>query len=241
DASTQPGYVGAPLISIDSLFVPPGVDGLTVTAAATTIRGFAINRFNRGIVLDGLGHDTVAGNYLGIEDNGATAGGNTIGIGVYSPSNVIGGPGANDANVISGNAEEGVQIAAAGGNRVLGNNIGTDASGTASVPNFIGVSVESNSNTIGDVSNGRPNGCAGNTTSGVLLTGASTNVVDFNDIGTDVYGANAVANGTAGIDITGGTSPANGNAGSFNVISGNGGPGLVIETTTPGNASGADF
>src|SRR3954453_18473974 len=239
--ATQPGYVGAPLISIDNLFLPPSVDGLVVNASETTIRGLAITRFNRGIVLNGAGPDTVVGNYLGFNNAGVGSTGNTIGIGVYSPSNVIGGPAPDDANVISGNTQSGVDIAVAGGDRGLGNYIGIDPSGTSAAGDGPGVSVESNLNTIGDVSNGRPNVISGNAGDGVEIDGSSNSVVDFNYIGTDVYGTSAVPNGGAGLHIHGSTNPANGTAGSFNVISGNSGAGVLIDTTTPDNAQGLDF
>jgi CSLREA domain-containing protein len=238
DASSQPGYAGAPLITIDNDFLPPSADGLTVDSSGSTIRGFAITRFNRGIVLTGQGHDTVAGNYLGYNGLGA---GNTIGVGAYSPSNVIGGPAQGDANVISGNTQTGVDIAVAGGNRVLGNYIGTDPSGTSIAPNGIGVSIASNSNTIGASANGRRNVISGNSNDGVLLDDSSNNLVDFNYIGTDVYGANSVPNGGAGLHFQGGSTPATGNEGSLNVISGNNGFGVFVDTPVPNNAQGLDL
>ncbi|MFL6036908.1 MAG: NosD domain-containing protein [Gaiellaceae bacterium] len=238
DATTQRGYVGAPQITIDGAFLPPSDDGLTVSASATTIRGLAITRFNHGIVLSGPGNDTVVGNYLGY--SGAVVA-NTIGIGVYSPNNHIGGPAAGDANVISGNSQAGVDIAVAGGNRVLGNFIGTDPSGTSAAPNGTGVSVASDSNTIGDVANGRRNVISGNAGDGVAIDGVKSTTVDFNYIGTDVYGTSALPNGGAGLHIHGGTDPASGTEGSSNVISGNDGAGVLIDTTVPGNAQGLDF
>ena len=124
---------------------------------------------------------------------------------------------------------------------MLGNFIGTDPSGTSPAPNGLGVFVESDLNTIGDVSNGRPNVISGNTSDGVELDGASNNVVDFNYIGTDVYGTSALPNGGAGLHVQGGASPANGNAGSLNVISGNGGAGVLVDSTVADNAQGLDF
>ena len=48
DATTQPGYAGAPLIALNGTGAGAGVDGLKVTAGDTTIRGLVVNQFRWG-------------------------------------------------------------------------------------------------------------------------------------------------------------------------------------------------
>lgn len=56
DATTQPGYSGAPVVELNGAGAGAGVNGLTVTAGNTTIRGLAINQFGAlGIDLEGRG------------------------------------------------------------------------------------------------------------------------------------------------------------------------------------------
>jgi CSLREA domain-containing protein len=240
DATTQTGYAGSPLIQLDGTFAGSGIDGLGVFADGTTIRGLAIRRYNHAITLHSPGGDTVAGNYLGIGLSGGSAAANRVGVSVVSPNNTIGGPAAADRNVISGNSVRGVEIAAQL-NHVFGNYIGTDASGSFAVPNNVGVLLADDNNTIGDNVAGDRNVISGNATVGVLIAGASSNTVDDNYIGTDADGTSAIPNGSAGIQILGGTTPANGNGGSFNVISGNNGPGVLINTNAADTAQNTQF
>ena len=88
-----------------------------------------------GVVFSGAGATggAVQNDLIGTDVTGETALGNA-GDGVYlanAPANLIGGLGASDGDVISGNGLTGVRIEGAGAsaNVVVGNLIGTDATG----------------------------------------------------------------------------------------------------------------
>lgn len=160
---------------------------------------------------------------------------------VNAGSTLIGGTVAGSGNVISGNAfdpavkkPQGVRLEEAVGVVVQGNRIGTDATGMRALPN--------RGNGIGlwnvtDSLIGGPIGAARNVVSanglaGVVLSGSSSrNLIQGNYIGTDATGTNGLGgHGRAGIEIgavrnniIGGTAP-----GSGNVISGNGGAGVLM-------------
>ena len=109
---------------------------------------------------------------------------------------------------------------------VQGNKLGTDPTGTASVPNyFAGVEIENSTlNTIGGGVAGAGNLISGNTLLGVALRNNCTqSFVQRNLIGTDVTGMAALANGTTGVNVI--DSPNNRIGGiqssEGNVISGN--------------------
>ena len=119
-------------------------------------------------------------------------------------------------NVISGNANSGVQIDGAGTsqNVVAGNDIGTDVSGQFAIPNGMGIYLEAGvtDNTIGGLATtpgtGAGNVISGNTNAGVDITGTGTagNVVVGNLIGTNAAGTAALANVQDGILIQSGGS-----------------------------------
>ena len=186
DATSQPGYVDAPIIQIDGsqIFTPgsnpprqaPNVTGLIVRARST-VRGLVINRFTgSGLILQGGSGSTVAGNYIGVGLDGETSLGNGVnGVGVVdSRNNVVGGLDARDRNVVSGNGSSGIVIASAlgqvlnGGNTIVGNLIGTDATGMFDVGNqFSGVTLNTAGNLIGGLVPGAGNVIAFNRVSGV--------------------------------------------------------------------------
>jgi murein DD-endopeptidase MepM/ murein hydrolase activator NlpD len=159
-----------------------------------------------------------------------------------APGNTIGGMEPGARNLISGNEwGEGVYIGGSGatGNRVEGNYIGTDVTGTAAVPNVYGVLIDNASNnTIGGTTSGAGNLISGNW-EGVRISGSSAtgNQVQGNYIGTNAAGTAAVPNNygvsinwSASDNIIGGTT-----SGAPNLISGNRVFGIVLRVGATGN------
>lgn len=243
DATTQPGFAGKPIVEINGgLLVGGGLDGLSVTGGSSTIRGFVVNRFSgSGIELDTQGGNTVAGNYLGTNVTGMYSAANS-GEGVFidaSPSNVVGGTAPSDRNVISGNFWRGILIEDPGsfGNAVEGNFIGTDFTGTAPIPNQIGVYLyDAPGNTIGGTAAGAGNVVSGNTQFGiyVVFAGSTGNKIQGNTIGLDAPRAAGVPNGFAGIELLDGDANTVGGVepGAGNVIALNDSIGVSIGGTT---------
>lgn len=162
--------------------------------------------------------------------------------------NVIGGAGPGDRNVISGNSNNGVWVQDSS-NLVQGNFVGTDVTGTLPLGNrHDGIRLVS-----GPASCGPKGGCVpasnadGNVVVGNLVSANAENGIDIarfadtgptsdqnviqgNYIGTDVTGLVALGNLRNGVAIRAGSNNTIGGttAGSRNVISGNGGAGVVI-------------
>lgn len=95
----------------------------------------------------------VIGNYIGLDVNGeALPNQNGIQITGLSENNTIGGTEDNERNVISGNLREGILISGsnANENKIRGNFIGTDVSGTTAIGNRVGVYIsEGNGTSVG--------------------------------------------------------------------------------------------
>jgi parallel beta-helix repeat protein len=174
---------------------------------------------------------SVQGNFVGTDVTGTMPLGNhSYGIqaGGGSSEAVIGGTSPAARNVISGNFSDAVNLGSGGGagHAVLGNFIGTNASGSAAIPNGgYGVHVSATPGmTIGGGAAGAGNLISGNTSGGIYLAGFLTfdNVVQGNRIGTDAAGTVALPNGADGIRIEGsdgntigGPSPGEGNVAAF--------------------------
>ena len=255
DGTTQTSNIGntngsGPEVELDGTGAGAASSGLHITAGNSVVRGLVINRFSQsGIEVSGGTGTTIVGNYIGTNINGtAQAGNNQQGILVSdSTGNTIGGTSDADRNVISGNRLRGLLIyeTAASGNQILGNYIGTNATGTASLTNQqIGLYIwNAPGNTIGGTAAGAANVISGNTWYGVYAWGpsASGNLIQGNTVGLDVTRTVAVPNGDgvtrAGVAISsapgntiGGTA-----AGAANVISGNTGCGVYIVGETADN------
>ncbi|MEZ5729493.1 MAG: hypothetical protein R3E48_16775 [Burkholderiaceae bacterium] len=245
-------YVGT---DVTGLVAAPNVShGISIIAGANnTIGGTGAQDGNvvsgngaSGIVLNlGATGNFVQGNLIGLGADGTTTLGNTtfgvtIGPGGASPGNTIGGSVAGARNIISGNGATGVRIGLGDGNTVLGNYIGTDASGSASRPNLDGIQVYSANNTIGGTGALEGNLVSGNTSTGIVISGASAsgNQVLGNFVGTNAAGSLALGNGDNGISIGAGAA---GNtiggtaAGSRNLVSGNTGGIDISGAGTDGN------
>jgi hypothetical protein len=97
DAQTQPNWSSVPIIEINGAGVPAAQSGFAISAGASTVRGFVMNRFlgdnnNGAILISGAGGNTVQGNYLGTDAAGSAASPNYQGIRIDgSPGNLIGG------------------------------------------------------------------------------------------------------------------------------------------------------
>ena len=97
DATTQPGYVGVPLIKLTGGSAGAGTSGLTVTAGGSTVAGLHFDHFGgNSLVLKTAGGNTIKSCYLGGANGGS-------GLRIESASNTIGGTTAASRNVISGN------------------------------------------------------------------------------------------------------------------------------------------
>jgi CSLREA domain-containing protein len=242
-------------IELDGSNAGNGVNGLTITAGNSNIRGLVINRFlqtagqrvaNFGLALQGNGGNVIEGNIIGAN----LAGTQTTGLGNYngiavvnSPNNLIGSAARGSRNVISGNLI-GINISGSGstGNLVLGNFIGTDITGAvalpASVPGYCcggGIDIEASNNTVGGTSPEGRNIISGSDGIGLRIVGdtAQGNLVHGNFIGTDVTGTISLGNTSDGVRIQNG--PSNNTIGGLidgarNIISGNGGDGINMFT-----------
>jgi titin len=181
-----------------------------------------------------LGTDLGGSAVLGTNGDGDVlilgASGNTVGGATRALGNVLAGSGSGVALLQS------TGPTAATGNVVMNNLVGTNAAGTAALPDFIGVDLDAGagSNTVA------ANVVSGNKQYGLFLTG-SNNLVQGNLVGTNAAGAAALPNVT-GVAIfgtgntVGGTTPA-----ARNVVSGNTGAGIDIDSAVSGNVIEGNF
>jgi hypothetical protein len=199
--------------------------GGTNPGAGNLISGNA----GRGVsIVETNGPVLVEGNTIGTDRTGAYALGNGQGIGVGASGVTIGGADPAARNLISGNTGAGVSVENQG-DVVQGNFVGTNANGTAAVPNGLGIQLFSNGFVIGNLVSG--NGPSGGLASGVLLWRASNSVVQGNTIGANVTGGAALPNQGPGVwvfdgshdNLIGGPGPGQGN-----LIAGNTGDGINL-------------
>jgi hypothetical protein len=188
-----------------------------------------------GVSMSGsLSTNTVlTGNIIGLTSNGYFGLGNGgVGVGIYldSNNNEIGQP--NAGNVISDNVSSGVFISGAT-NKVLGNLIGTDATGFVGAGNGgNGVWIfDAANNDVGGTVAGSGNLISDNGLDGVRIDGSTAHddYVQGNTIGLAVDGMMAGGNGGNGVEVSGGAySNYVGGANAGNVISANTADGVLI-------------
>jgi hypothetical protein len=174
---------------------PNNVIGGSTPAARKVISG----NTGRGVFIDNAGasNNLVQGNFictrLFAETNLPNLGG---GVEILdAPRNRV------LDNVISGNLGPGVEIngAPATGNVVQGNGIGTDASGTARIPNTgygVYIHTSASGNSIGGTNTGAGNRIAFNGDDGVYIQAGTNNAIRANSIST-----NGTALNQLGIDL----------------------------------------
>jgi len=216
DATTAPGYVsgGPPVVALDF----NGNPGLL----------FAVG--SGGSQLLGLGVDNASGNGVTLNAGSVTLNDNYIGL--------------NLAGTAAGNGGAGVFVSAPSARNLIGLNTTRTAGAVANV-------------------------ISGNRGRGIVLFGSSANTVADNRIGTNAAGTAAIGNGGAGIlitagsrgneiggtafidSVTGNVNNPTGNKGTVapvfvvpplgNLISGNGGDGVLIDTGSLGNVLNGNF
>lgn len=232
DATTQPGYAGAPLIQLNGANAAFD-SGFTILGGSTTIKGFIINGYTTGSGINvASNNNRIQASYFGLDPGGTVAVPNGQGIFVAGQTasdtvqgNMIGGTTAAERNVFAGNNGTGVALdgnnrSTVTGNTVSGNYFGTNAAGTALVknPNLVG------SQQVGIAITSAGNNLIGGTTPGArnIISGAR---IDNNDKGAGVAidgrtkgpaaaSGNVIVGNYIGTDVTG-TSPIVNNAGVY--------------------------
>jgi hypothetical protein len=215
--------------------------GGTTSGARNIISANDANRHGAsGIDIEGGQYNLVEGNYIGTDIDGTTGlgiqRGIVLGFGSY---NTIGGTTVGARNVISGSYGDEILIGGpyatyAFSNAVLGNYIGTDASGTVALGNVYGIHLlgPAHDNIIGGTGPGAGNVIAGNGI-GIFLNGGRNNLVQGNVIGTDKTGTVALGNSATGIEIEASNNTIGGtNSGAGNTIAFNSGHGVDVDSGT---------
>ena len=165
-----------------------------------------------------------------VELNGASLGGGADGLFITAGNSTVRGL------AIHGFSGSGIRLAAAGGNVIQGNFIGTDLTGTTALPNGTGIQVEIDSpnNLIGGTNSGNGNLISGNSGHGIVLNQSPENLIQGNFIGTDVSGVVSLGNNLDGLYLNNASSNAIGGVffGTANTIMYNGGAGVGIPAGT---------
>ncbi len=175
------------LIALSGVSAGADAFGLSLQSSNNSLRGLVINRFERGISIQGGSGNRVSGCFIGTDPSGNVASPNRIGVGLESPNpgvvivaqTLIGGNDPGSRNIISGNSSSvaggyGVVVGFGVSSTTLaGNYIGTNAAGTLSLPNGSGligdgVLVSSAGDTvIGGTAKGAGNVISGNVSTGI--------------------------------------------------------------------------
>jgi CSLREA domain-containing protein len=212
----------------------------------------ALPTISKSVVIDGYTQTDAASNtasagdnaILRIELNGASAGGNVIGLNLTSTSSIVRGLVINrfqrdsDAGTPTGN---GINLQGGTSNSVTGDFIGTDVSGTLDLGNGGGgVFCTGNSITIGGSSVEAINLISGNDGDGLAFSNSNSSVVQNNLIGTKADGASALGNGGSGVSFSGSGSVFNTTGGAAavegNTIAFNGAEGVRLFDAGVGNS-----
>ena len=163
------------------------------------IRGLVINRFTRDGIQTWSSNLSIAGNRIGTDVTGMVGLGNgAVGLRMTSSDSVIGGSSPADRNLISGNGQNGIQLAnGSSRNTIQGNSIGVAVDGTSALGNAgAGIKLGLGNpmdNLIGGTAAGEANIIAFNTGNGVQTEATGDR---------NAFLGNAIfANGSLGIDL----------------------------------------
>jgi hypothetical protein len=198
----------SPLLSLNGADAGSSSDGLLLQGSNCTVSGLILEHFNNGIEVAGR-------------------------------NNTIGGTTTGAGNVLSGNTKDGLLIdSGVSGVQVLGNYVGTNPSGTASVANSgNGIEIQGTGNTVGGSVSGARNLISANSNDGVKIdSGASGNLVEGNAIGVNTYDTAVLGNSGNGIEVAGSSNTLGASyAVAPNEISGNRGDGVLLDNGSSAN------
>jgi hypothetical protein len=251
DGWSQPGFQTKPVIELTTVSGTDN-DGLRLMSNFITVRGLILNHFRGGIFIGPFAWAAIQGCYIGTDQTGTLAAPNQDGIVVSGGSHcLIGGSGPGAGNLISGNAGMGVffKHQTFSGtpditpqfNTIQGNFIGTDVTGSAAVPNQIGIYSSGFSNFGGSADIGHRIGgtisSARNVISGNLFDGIKIDLgiglrIQGNRIGTGADGVTPLGNKGSGIQIV---------EGALNIIGAEAGPNLDAANTIGYNGRDSFF
>jgi len=225
----------------DSHFVDANANGTFNTGDYWSIApATALPTIKQTVILDGWSQPGPADNSRPvIELNGTGAGATADGLTLtnHTGSRIRG-------LVINRFTGNGINITGGGQHGIVGNFIGTDASGTQTRANAgVGVVITgSHVNSIGGTIARQRNLISGNTVQGIAFKNSVSNIVQGNLVGTNITGDTAIANGSVrydgdgirisggGFNIVGGNTPA-----ARNLLSGNFDDGVDIRDGSEGN------
>jgi len=207
--TVQGNYIGTDINGTAA--IPNGMEGIWIAPGAkdNVIGGSSAEErnvisgnelFGLNISGNGATGNIVKGNYVGVDATGNTALRNRHGLVISDgpQNNVIGGSAPGEGNVIAANGT-GLLIRREGtsGNIIIGNYIGTDASGSEPMGNAVGIWLlqEAYDNTIGGTGPGEGNVITANNVSGVHVDGSGT-------VGNTIRGNSIHSNGQQGILTT---------------------------------------
>ncbi len=196
-------YVGTDPTGTVDLSVGDGVyiqasDGNTIGGTSAGAGNLVSGNGGSGVHIITGDANVIQGNRIGTTADGTGALENGTGVTLVLATNtLVGGAAAGARNVISGNTNgNGLYVVQSGaGNRILGNFIGTDISGTMALPNNFGIDAAlTESIDIGGPAPGEGNVISGNNQAIILNNGIAGSVIQGNLIGTDPTGTLPVPN-----------------------------------------------
>ncbi|HKQ08992.1 MAG TPA: pre-peptidase C-terminal domain-containing protein [Blastocatellia bacterium] len=135
--------------------------------------------------------------------------------------------------VINRFSRAGINVSSAGANRIEGNFVGVNATGTAKLANQTnGVSVSSAGNTIGGTTAAAKNVISGNVVNGIHVSSGAGNVIQGNHIGTNAAATAVLGNGNDGVLIQSAASATvGGTSATRNIVGGNGNVGVEMKAS----------
>ena len=224
----------------DGVSISDGASGNVIGGTVAGLRNIISGNTSGGVQIRhaGTNGNIVQGNFIGTDKSGTAALGNFFGVGIAegASDNLIGGTTPAARNIISASGNTGVTLGVGRGNKVQGNYIGTDKTGTLDLGNDstgIILTAGATESVIGGTAAGAGNVVSGNGSHGVRITavGTTENRLRGNRIGLAATSASPLGNDGNGVSIDSGAS---GNeiggtaAGAGNIVAHNGGAGVQL-------------